>query len=395
MEISTKYGNIKIFAETIDNDAIGQVTVFANSLLGENANIRIMPDAHAGAGCVVGTTMHISDKICPNLVGVDIGCGVSLVKTNGDFRGQLDRVDKIIREKIPSGMTAHQKTSKECAFIEDLRCYKHIDGKAINLAYRSMGTLGGGNHFIEIYNDGYIAVHSGSRNIGLKVAKHYQAVAEKYQVDLMRSLEKRAIDSLPPQERESYIKENKGKYSIRKELSYLVESDFADYLHDVEIMQKFAGLNRKKMVNVLVSEMKLKITESIDSVHNYIDTKYKILRKGAISAQAGEKLVIPLNMRDGILICKGKGNEDWNYSAPHGAGRLYSRSEVKNHFTVSEYEKTMQGIYSSCIGASTLDEAPFAYKNFEEIMSCVQPTVDIEKRITPIYNFKAGSEERE
>lgn len=390
MELNTKYGEIKIFARTIEEEAVGQITVFANSILGENAHIRIMPDAHAGAGCVVGTTMIIHDKVCPNLVGVDIGCGVTVMKCDGDFKGKLDKVDSIIREKIPSGTRVHDCPSKSTAFLEKMRCYKKLDKRTLDLASRSMGTLGGGNHFIEAYDDGYIAVHSGSRNIGLKVAKYYQSSAVDSVARTMRELEREAIKNYPPAMRERYIKENKGRYSIVNSLAYLTGAEKDDYLHDVAILQEFAALNRKTILDVILKEMKFRAKETIDSVHNYIDTSKMILRKGAISAQSGERLVIPLNMRDGILICEGKGNEDWNYSAPHGAGRLYSRSAAKNHFTVSEYEKAMEGIYSSCISEGTLDEAPFVYKQFEEIMEAVEPTVNILSRIKPIFNFKAS-----
>lgn len=392
MELKTKYGEIKIFARTIEEEAVGQITIFANSILAENAHIRIMPDAHAGAGCVVGTTMKINDKVCPNLVGVDIGCGVTMVKSDGEFKGKLEKVDTIIREKVPSGAKVHSKPSKNADFLEEMRCYKQLDKRALELASRSIGTLGGGNHFIEIYDDGYIAVHSGSRNIGLKVAKYYQDLAIKSVTRTMRELEQEAIKNCPPNLREQYIKDNKGKYSITNSLAYLTDTEKEDYLHDIAILQEFASLNRKTMIDVILKEMKFRTKETIDSIHNYIDIKTKILRKGAISAKDGEKLVIPLNMRDGILICTGKGNEDWNYSAPHGAGRLYSRSAAKNYFTVSEYQKAMTGIYSSCISASTLDEAPFVYKHFEEIMEAVAPTVNILTRITPIFNFKASDD---
>jgi RNA-splicing ligase RtcB len=392
MTLNTKYGEIKIFARTVEEAAVGQITVMANSILGENAHIRIMPDAHAGAGCVVGTTMTIKDKVCPNLVGVDIGCGVTMVKSDGDFKGKPDKVDKIIRERIPAGTNVHSNPSKSTAFLENLRCYKRLDKRALELVSRSMGTLGGGNHFIETYDEGYIAVHSGSRNIGLKVAEYYQDLAIESVARAMRELESEAIKNCPPVMREQYIKDNKGNRSIVKNLAYLTGADKDDYLHDMSVLQKFASLNRNTMLDVILKEMKFRAEETVDSVHNYIDIKNMILRKGAISAQNGEILVIPLNMRDGILICKGKGNEDWNYSAPHGAGRLYSRSAAKNHFTVGEYQRAMKGIYSSCISASTLDEAPFVYKNYEEIMEAVEPTVNILTRIKPIFNFKAAND---
>lgn len=363
---------VKIFAKIVEDSAKEQITEMANSPLGEKAHIRIMPDCHAGAGCVIGTTMYVRDKVCPNLVGVDIGCGVLYAKTNISFEDRLDELDSVIRRFIPYGMNAH-KQKVEYDFSK-LRCYnKGLNKAERKLANKSLGTLGGGNHFIEAYEDGGIAIHSGSRNIGLSVAEYYQNLA----------IEKTAI---------KYGEENKSKkgYSFNKDLCYLTGQDMKDYLNDVEVMQKFADDNRKRILKTIMEKMGGKVLSEVNSIHNYIDVKNKILRKGAISAQKGEVLVIPLNMRDGLLLCEGKGNADWNYSAPHGAGRLYSRHQAKKLFTVEEYRKSMEGIYSTCINRETLDEAPFAYKDYKSIVDCIKPTVTIKKRLIPIYNFKAN-----
>ena len=386
MEFNAKNGKVVIYAKTIEQEAISQVFEVANSPLGENAHIRIMPDGHAGAGCVIGTTMMVTDKVCPNLVGVDIGCGVDLVKTDIDFENRLDELDAVIRKYIPFGMATHEE-EKPWDFTR-LRCWKHLTKDAQLKAMTSLGTLGGGNHFCEAYRDGWLAVHSGSRNIGYKVAQYYQDLAEKrirkynYEI-LMEEMKK-----VEPQQRQKWLAEH--KISVQKGLCYLTGSDMEDYLHDVAIMQQFANDNRYAMLDAICKGMGGKIIQHISSIHNYIDVENRILRKGAISAQKDEILVIPLNMRDGLLVCKGKGNPEWNYSAPHGAGRLYSRSQAKHRFTVEEYEMEMEGIYSTCINESTLDEAPFVYKDYQEIMECIEPTVEILDRLVPIFNFKAS-----
>ena len=386
MNLNSKYGDVIVYARTIEYDAVSQIIQMANSPLGENAHIRIMPDCHAGAGCVIGTTMKITDKVCPNLVGVDIGCGVDLVGTNIDFKNRLEELDAVIRKYIPFGTATHEE-EKQWPF-EALRCWEHIDSEAKTRARTALGTLGGGNHFIEAYDNGWLSVHSGSRNIGLKVAQYYQKLAERRIRDYNHDILMERIKSVEPSKREEWLKNN--KIYIEKDLCYLMGQDMDDYLHDVEIMQKFAVANRNEMLNSIVTHMGGRILGRISSTHNYIDTRNMILRKGAISAEEGEYLVIPLNMRDGLLICKGKGNSEWNCSAPHGAGRLYSRSEAKELFTVEEYAEEMNGIFSTCINESTLDEAPFAYKDYKEIMECVEPTVTIVERLIPIFNFKAN-----
>ncbi len=385
MELETKYGQVKIFAKTIEEDALSQIIQMANSPIGENSNIRIMPDCHAGAGCVIGTTMRVSDKVCPNIVGVDIGCGVTLVKTDINFAVNLDKLDETIRKYVPFGMQNHFSV-KNYNFAE-MRCWNKLSKNTKDTAMVSLGTLGGGNHFIEAYEGGLLAVHSGSRNIGRKVAEYYQKLAEKSLIEKQTAIRKKLLEEVEPLKKEKWLKEH--QIRINSDLCYLEDGGLLDYLHDVKIMQKFADDNRHVILQTIVKHMGGNIKEEINSVHNYIDTDAMILRKGAISAKKDEILVIPLNMKDGILICKGKGNPDWNYSAPHGAGRLYSRSMAKELFTVEEYQEEMKGIYSTCISQSTLDEAPFVYKNYLEIIDCIEPTVEIIERVKPIYNFKA------
>lgn len=387
--MDSKYGTVKVYAKTIEEEAVSQIYAVANSPVGENAHIRIMPDAHAGAGCVIGTTMVVKDKICPNLVGVDIGCGVDFVKTDIDFIFRLDELDRVIREKIPFGTEVHNCIR---AFpFEELRCWDKLTDEVKDRARKALGTLGGGNHFIEAYENGGLAVHSGSRNIGLAVAKYYQRLAEKRIVEHNQRIMREELMKIEPAQRQTWLQAN--KIVVNADLAYLTGQDMQDYLHDVAIMQDFANKNRFEMLNAIVDAMGGKILQHIESIHNYIDLSDEnniVLRKGAISAKKDEILVIPLNMRDGILICKGKGNSDWNCSAPHGAGRLYSRSKAKEIFTVTEYEESMAGIYTTCVNECTLDEAPFVYKDYQEIMECIEPTVEILERITPIFNFKAN-----
>lgn len=393
-ELSSKNGLVKVFAETIEEEAISQIISMANSPLGENAHIRIMPDAHAGAGCTIGTTMKITDKICPNLIGVDIGCGVDIVFLNGEIDKRLVELDKIIRENVPYGMNIHEEEQLDTEyFSKNLLCWDNLEQRTKEIATRSLGTLGGGNHFIEAYSKegiSAISVHSGSRNIGYKVAEYYQKLAEKQLKEKAEKDFKKTLQQVSPIDRESFIQNYKKRNSsIKKELAFLTGKDMENYLHDMRFMQEFASINRLNMLTVIQKFLNEKPIQIISSIHNYISDD-NILRKGAISAKRGELLVIPMNMRDGLLVCRGLGNEDWNESAPHGAGRLYSRSKTKELFSVEEYKKSMEGIYTTCINKSTLDEAPFAYKNFEEIERAIKPTVIIEDRLIPIYNFKAN-----
>jgi len=366
IELTGKHNTAKVFTDNAEAATITQVVNLLNQEFIKGSKIRVMPDAHAGMGCTIGTTMTLTDKVVPNLVGVDIGCGMETVRLE-DRQVELSQLDKAIHEFIPAGFQTRKNSHR---FAEDLdltalRCAKHVDLKRAML---SIGTLGGGNHFIELGKDEeeqlYLVVHSGSRNLGKQVCNHYQNLAAN---TLGR----------------------KGKGADRV-LAYLEGQNLKDYLHDMEIVQRYADLNRKAIIDELKKHVKIKIVEQFTTTHNYIDLKTMILRKGAISAQKGEKVLIPMNMRDGSLICIGKGNENWNFSAPHGAGRIMSRTAAKEKITLTEYQKSMQGIYSSTVNKSTLDEAPFAYKPMEEIIANIDDTAEIIRTVKPLYNFKAA-----
>ena len=380
MELDTRYGKVKIFTENIDDGAYVQIVNMSNSRLGENAHIRIMPDVHVGRSCSVGTTMLITDKICPNLIGVDIGCGVNIVFVKEDLSDKVEELDKVIRKHIPYGFNIH-KTRKEYPF-ENMKCWKHLDDEARDRSQYSLGSLGGGNHFIEAYKNA-VAVHSGSRNIGQAVAVYYQRLAEK----TIKDVKLECLEKIEDTRKQEWLNNNKN--FTEKELAYLTGENMKDYLHDMKIVQQFASDNRECMLKIIIEKLKLTYIEKIISTHNYIDTETSILRKGAIASEKNKKLVIPLNMRDGVLICEGKGNEDWNYSAPHGAGRLYSRGKAKEVIKFEDYQKSMEGIYSTCVNKRTIDESPFAYKNYTEIIENIEPTATIIERLIPIFNFKA------
>jgi RNA-splicing ligase RtcB len=368
IELKGKYNTAKVFTDTSEQSAITQVEHLLDQEFMAGSKIRVMPDTHAGMGCTIGTTMTITDKIVPNLVGVDIGCGMETVLLK-DKRVELEQLDKAIHKYVPSGFdirsTPHHFNDE--IDLMELRCAGHVN---IKRAVLSIGTLGGGNHFIELDKDDegllYLVVHSGSRNLGKQVCDFYQNAA---------------ADSLG----------RTGKGADRV-LAYLEGELFDGYLHDMGLIQTYADLNRKAIVKELEKRVKFKIADQFTTVHNYIDLDLMILRKGAISAQKDERMLIPMNMRDGSLVCIGKGNEDWNYSAPHGAGRIMSRSAAKKNITLTQYEKAMKGIYSSTVNRSTIDEAPFAYKPMDEIIANIGETADIVKTIKPLYNFKAAED---
>ncbi|MGN1036136.1 MAG: RtcB family protein [Ruminococcus sp.] len=400
IELSGKYSSAKVFTDVIEPDAISQIITLCSQELSKDSKIRIMPDVHAGTGCTIGTTVTITDKAVPNMVGVDIGCGMETVKIK-EKHIELQKLDKLIYEKIPSGFgirnTPHRYAEK--IPLENLYCIEHID---LEKAEKSIGTLGGGNHFIEAdkASDGsiYIVVHSGSRHLGVEVAKYYQNEAYKRLNKTSKSDIDELVARLKSEGKTKNIQQeikklvNTKTTNIPKHLAYAEGELFEQYIHDMKIVQEFALVNRQAMITEIIKGMKLHITEQFSTIHNYIDTDNMILRKGAVSAQSGEKLIIPINMRDGSLICTGKGNPDWNFSAPHGAGRLMSRSQAKQSFTVSEYKKQMKGIYSTSINSSTLDECPMAYKNIDDILENISDTVTVDDIIKPIYNFKAGIE---
>ena len=398
--LNGKYNSAKVFTEVIEQGAVSQIIAFCSQPMSADSQIRIMPDVHAGAGCTIGTTMTITDKVIPNLVGVDIGCGMETVRLK-EKHIELQKLDKLIYEKIPSGFAIREKPHRysEKVDLTELYCYKHIDPLR---AEKSIGTLGGGNHFIEADKgeDGsiYIVIHSGSRHLGVETAKYYQNEAYRR---LNKSSEKEVNELIERMKSEGKHKqiqselkklENTKTTDIPKHLAYCEGELFDQYIHDMKIVQQFAMLNRQAMMDEIIKGMHLHVVEQFTTIHNYIDTDTMILRKGAVSAQAGEKLLIPINMRDGSLICTGKGNPDWNCSAPHGAGRLMSRSQAKQSFTVSEFKKQMDGIYTTSVNAQTLDECPMAYKSMEDIVDNIGDTVEINEVIKPIYNFKAGEE---
>lgn len=398
--LNGKYNTAVVYTDVVDQASIAQIITLCNQEFTQGSRIRLMPDVHAGAGCTVGTTMTIADKVVPNLVGVDIGCGMETVRIEQKHI-ELQKLDKLIYEKIPSGFSIREKTHPyfEQVDLSQLHCFDAVNPIR---AEKSLGTLGGGNHFIEADRDEegslYLVVHSGSRHLGLEVAKHYQnegyaALNKSSRADLDQ-----LIAELKAQGRHKEISSAVKKRRHTKQtavpaaLAYVEGKLFDSYIHDMKIVQQYAMLNRKAMMHELVKGLKLKVAEQFTTIHNYIDTERMILRKGAVSAQAGEKLLIPINMRDGSLICTGRGNEEWNCSAPHGAGRLMSRADAKQSFTVSQFKKEMAGIYTTSVGRETLDECPMAYKKMEDIVRNIGPTAQIDKVIKPVYNFKAGDE---
>ena len=398
IEIQGKYNIAKVFTDIMDDVSKEQIKTLCSQEFVKDSVIRIMPDVHAGAGCTIGTTMTIKDKVVPNLVGVDIGCGMATYVLE-EKEIDLKKLDEFIYSSIPAGMSIRETPHKyiEKIDLEGLQCISQVNKKR---AIHSMGTLGGGNHFIEVNKDDngniYLVVHSGSRNLGKQVAEYYQAEAYK-QLNKNASYQlEETIERLRKECRHSEIQATINKLKtqvitdIPKSLAYLEGKLFDNYIHDMKIVQQYATFNRKAMAEDMIEALGLHVAENFTTIHNYIDTDAMILRKGAVSAKDGEKLLIPINMRDGSLICIGKGNPDWNYSAPHGAGRLYSRVQAKKTFNIEEFKKAMEGIYTTSINADTLDECPMAYKNMDDIVKNITPTAEIIKVIKPIYNFKAG-----
>ncbi len=399
--------DLKIFTENIEYEALNQIHTLVKQPAFSDCKVRIMPDVHAGAGCVIGFTADLGDKVIPNIVGVDIGCGMLTIELGKD-EIDLETVDKIIREYVPSGRNVHEGRQVQFDRIKELRCFRELkDTKRLE---RSIGTLDGGNHFIEIDIDDegtkYLIIHTGSRNLGKQVAEYYQNLA----IDLMQGKDKlfemqeKLIADYKAQGRkkeiQSAIKELHRKFNpnplgIPKELCYLTGKYREDYLHDMEICQHFAALNRYEIANIIVGnlfgcDIAYWNLPMFETIHNYIEFGTNMVRKGAISAKKDEPLLIPINMRDGCILGKGKGNEDWNCSAPHGAGRIMSRSKAKETVSLEEFEKSMEGIFTTSVSQSTIDESPMVYKPIEEIVTNIADTVEIVKIIKPIYNYKAS-----
>lgn len=399
-EIKGKVNTAICYARVVEDEAIEQIRRMCDHEFTRDSKVRIMPDVHAGKGCTIGTTMTITDKAVPNIVGVDIGCGmytVNLGKVDIDFK----RVDEAAHF-IPSGRNVWDGR-KEKFDLTKLKCYRNL--KETKWLERSLGTLGGGNHFIEIdeASDGtkYLVIHSGSRNLGKQVAEHYQQLA----IELNRGIEDylkardEIIRSYKAQGRKNEIqaalkqlswdKANK-ETTIPEDLCFLYGSYLEDYLYDAVICQAFARRSREKMAEILIDYTGMTAGEGFHTIHNYIDTDEMIIRKGAIAAHKGEKVLIPINMRDGSILAAGKGNPEWNYSAPHGAGRIMSRTKAKNTLSLEEYKRSMEGIYTTSVNEATLDEAPGAYKSLEDIIEVIKESVDVIDIMKPVYNFKAG-----
>lgn len=396
-EIRGKKQTALCFASVIEDEAVRQIRDVLDSPAAEGSKIRIMPDAHAGKGCVIGTTMTLTDKVVPNLVGVDIGCGMYTVRLR-ETEADLRKVDAAAH-RIPSGMHVWDE-AREMFPLEYLRCFQEL--RDTDWIRRSLGTLGGGNHFIEIdrTDNGslYLVIHSGSRNLGCQVARIYQKKAvssvrkgdyaakagaliarlkaEGWQRDIEPAL--------------AALKKETGR-SVPDDLCYLTGQEMDDYLHDLFLCQTFAVRNRELMADIVLADAGLSAADRFHTVHNYIDQEDMILRKGAIRARKGERVLIPLNMRDGSLLAVGKGNPDWNCSAPHGAGRVMSRKKAKETLSLADYKTSMTGIYSTSVSMETIDEAPMAYKPAERIAEDIRDTVDVVGRLRPVYNFKAES----
>lgn len=394
--------DLKVFTQHIESTALAQITELLSQPAFSECKVRIMPDVHAGTGCVIGFTANLGDKVIPNVVGVDIGCGM-LTSELGNIDIDFAKLDSVILEYVPSGMNVHEEIKEVFPELKKLICFPRL--KNVDWLEKSLGTLGGGNHFIEVDADDednkYLVIHTGSRNLGKQVADYYQKLAieqingSKEQLNeevnkMIRHLKEtgreQEISGAIKALRTNWLKVER----MPNDLCYLSGLDRLSYLHDMAICQHFAQRNRAQIMTEICARMRWVPVSSFETVHNYIDLETNIIRKGAISAKDGERVLIPMNMRDGCIIGIGKGNEDWNCSAPHGAVRVMSRMEAKRSVSMADYEKSMDGIFTTSISEGTLDECPMAYKPMDEIVANIAPTVDIERVIKPIYNFKAS-----
>lgn len=394
--ITGKYGAAKIFTDLVEDSAIDQVKTLMNQDFVNGCRVRMMPDIHSGKGCTIGTTMEIRDKICPQITGVDIGCGMHTTMMPSTIFPDFEKLDRVIHEHVPSGFNIRKEPHHYIrnTHLDELLCRDSVD---IERAKLSLGTLGGGNHFIEADRDDkgryYLVIHTGSRHLGVEVAEYYQNWAYDSLKQNHKNIRNRLIDSLRAQGREREIQKELSNLTcnIPKDLAYVSGMLFDSYLHDMEIVQEYAKWNRIAITDDIRTFMGwCDIDDDFETIHNYIDTDRMILRKGAVSAKKGELLLIPMNMRDGSLLCRGKGNPDWNYSAPHGAGRIMSRMEAFKSLDIHEFESEMHGVYSTSVCEETIDESPMAYKPMESIIENIGDTVDILKVMKPVYNFKAG-----
>ncbi|MHC5227208.1 RtcB family protein [Enterococcus sp. LJL99] len=389
LTIKGKYNDAIVYTDNVEDSTIGQIMSLCNQAYFKESKIRIMPDTHTGTGCVIGTTMTIKDKVVPNLVGVDIGCGVYVVQLNKSIKTNFDKLDRVIRTKIPSGNHTHDKSLHE---FELGKIHAPIHK---GWALRSLGTLGGGNHFIEIaegQSGYYLVIHSGSRILGKEIAEYHQEVAyqklsqqrKELKIALKNAKAKGNIDEA---EQFSRLRE---EIKVSYELSYVTEQDLENYLTDMKIAQAYAAENRQLMAEIILKGMKWKkaVIDQFDCPHNYIDLEHKLLRKGAASAQKGEKMIIPLNMKDGSILAIGKGNAEWNYSGPHGAGRQLSRSQAKARISLESYQRVMRNVWTTSVSKKTIDEAPKAYKSMKQLLEDIKETAEVQEIIKPLYNFK-------
>ena len=394
--IQGKFTDAVSFAKNIDDSAREQIQRMCDNEFTQGSKIRIMPDVHAGMGCTIGTTMTITDKIVPNIVGVDIGCGMYAVRL-ADKDIDFEKFDEACHY-VPSGLNVWNR-QQEKFNLQDLHCYKRL--KNLSWVENGLGTLGGGNHFIEIdrASDGtnYLVIHTGSRNLGKQVAEIYQSLAVDLNAGNAADQRKALIKKYKAAGRSKEIQtalqnlaDNRRKTSIPADLCYVFGKYFVHYLEDMKICQQFARKNRELIARILTGRAGLKIVEAFHTTHNYINDEEMIIRKGAIAAHKNERVLIPINMRDGSIIAIGKGNPDWNFSAPHGAGRLMSRTQAKNSLSMSDFKSSMAGIYTTSINESTLDESPMAYKSINDIIDVIRDTVEIVEIIKPVFNFKAS-----
>ena len=401
IEIKGQYNTALCYCDELEDSARQQIQDMCDERLFAGSRIRIMPDVHAGTGCTIGTTMTVTDKAAPSLVGVDIGCGMETVKLK-EKEIDFDRLDQVIRTQVPAGENIREAPHPltEQIDLTRLRCLSAVNRER---AILSLGTLGGGNHFIEVDRDEegylYLVVHSGSRYLGVQTASYYRKLGWKTMNRLPDQARRELIEHYKAegraQEIEKGLRELEEGFTascdIPEKFAYVEGQNLQDYLHDMRITQQYASLNRQAITQTIIEGMGLTELDRFTTIHNYIDTEAMILRKGSVSAQKGERLLIPINMRDGALICVGKGNEDWNCSAPHGAGRILSRSAAQESLSVEEFQRQMEGIYTTCVAEATLDESPMAYKGLDAILNQIGPTAEVIKRIRPVYNFKAGT----
>ncbi|ROZ34717.1 RtcB family protein [Enterococcus avium] len=386
LTIKGKYNTATVYTDILTDSTVGQIMTLCNQKFAQDAKIRIMPDTHSGSSSVIGTTMTIKDQVVPNLVGVDIGCGLNVTKFRKGVKLNFDKLDRIIRNRIPSGHHSHSKPLYSFP-LENIQAPIHR-----GWALQSLGTLGGGNHFIEV-NEGsdgfYLVIRSGSRVLGKEIAEYHQEIAYQKLTQMRQDLKLQAKAANEPDEKADLIQQRE-EIKIPYDLSYVSDQDLENYLSDMQIAQQYAVFNRQSMAQTILKAMKWEkqVIESFDSPHNYIDLKHMILRKGADSARKNEKMIVPLNMKDGSIIGVGKGNDEWNQSGPHGAGRTMSRSQARASIRLENYQRMMRHVWTISVSKKTLNEAPKAYKSKKQILTDLHETMEVKEIIRPLYNFK-------